>query len=304
MEFAGNPAWSTNTLNLPLSLNPLTFTPTSQLFLVHVAGDGGSSSAFAGMGIQNLIAGSGPIRQELFADSGTTGGTILFANTSRINLGSSEQFRPVNVTALGGSALGAIGGHIVFQDASSSGRSTFNALRAEGASVLGASGGELIFRNNAVTTSTSAITVTGGTALGAAGGQASFQDAVQVEGNVNILAGTGGGLGGRATFRGNAVAGFSVGLYNDGQPRPSAAQKRRPASTTTRVLRARHRTGREPARATAAGALSFTTGRTSTAAAPTPISAACRSTTPAPLPPVPAVGAWCFATTRSSSARD
>ena len=141
VAFSGNPAWSTNTLDLPLSLASLTFTPTAQLFLVHVSGDGGSSLAFTGLGIQNLTAIIGPIRQQLFADAGTTGGTILFANSSGINLGISEQLRPVDVTALGGSALGAIGGHIVFQDDSSSGRQTFSALRAEGASVLGASGG-------------------------------------------------------------------------------------------------------------------------------------------------------------------
>ena len=216
VQFSGNPAWRTNMLGLPLSLNSLTFTPTSQLFVVHVLGDGGSTLAFTGLGIQNLTAGSGPIRQELFADAGTTGGTILFANSSGINLGISDQPRPVDVTALGGSALGAIGGHIVFQDASSSGRQAFSALRAEGASVLGASGGELILRNNAVTTSTTAITVTGGTVFGAAGGQASFQDAAQVEGNVNILAGTGGGQGGRAAFRSDAIAGFSIGLYING----------------------------------------------------------------------------------------
>ncbi len=218
VEFSGNPAWLSNTLDLPLSLNSLTFMPTSQIFFVHVAGDGGSSLAFTGLGIQNLTAITGPIRQQLFADAGTTGGTIVFANSSGINLGTSEPLRPVDITALGGSVPGAIGGHIVFQDASSSGTQTFSSLRAEGASVLGASGGELIFRNNARTTRGSAltITVTVGTAFGAAGGQASFLDAAQVEGNVNVVAGTGGGQGGRAAFRSNAIAGLSIGLYING----------------------------------------------------------------------------------------
>lgn len=216
VTFSGNPAWSTNTLDLPLSLASLTFTPTAELFFVHVSGDGGSSLAFTGLGIQNLTAGGGPIRQALFADAGTTGGTILFANSSGISLGNSGQPRPVDVTALGGSAPGAIGGHIVFQDASSNGSQTFSALRAEGASVVGASGGELILRNNAVTTRSTTITITGGTVLGAAGGRASFEDAARVEGNLNVLSGTGGGQGGRAAFRGNVVGGLSIGLYNSG----------------------------------------------------------------------------------------
>ena len=114
VTFSGNPAWSTNTLDLPLSLASLTFTPTSQIFFVHVSEDGGSSLAFTGLGIQNLTSITGPIRQQLFADAGTTGGTILFANSSGINLGISQQLRAVDITARGGSAPGAIGGHIVF----------------------------------------------------------------------------------------------------------------------------------------------------------------------------------------------
>ena len=82
VEFSGNPAWLSNTLDLPLSLNSLSFMPTSQIFFVHVSGDGGCSLAFTGLGIQNRTAITGPIRQQLFADAGTTGGTIVFANSS------------------------------------------------------------------------------------------------------------------------------------------------------------------------------------------------------------------------------
>jgi hypothetical protein len=185
VRFGGNPAFTTNTVDLSISLASLSFAADSQLFQLHVAGDGGKRLAFSGLGIQNLTATTGPIRQQLFADAGATGGTILFANTAGINLGSSEQLRPVDITALGGV-------------------------------VAGASGGEVIFRNSALATPFTAITVTGGTVIGAAGGQLSFQDSARVQGNVNLAAGADGGQGGRATFRNAAIADFSVGIRNSG----------------------------------------------------------------------------------------
>jgi fibronectin-binding autotransporter adhesin len=213
--FGGNPAWLDNTIDLSLTLGSFTFAADARSFSVHVAGDGGRMLAFDGLGIQNLTAGSGPARQQFFADAGLAGGTVLFKNNAGVNLGSGS-FRPVDITAAGGTAAGAVGGQIVFQDATSTGDNTPIGLIVAGAGVAGAGAGSLVFRNTAIATSTAVIDVRGGTAGGAAGGQASLQDSAQTSASFNVGAGSGGGLGGRALFSGNAAAGFYVVIHNDG----------------------------------------------------------------------------------------
>ncbi len=211
----GNPAHLTSTINLRLTLNSLTFADDSQPFSLHVSGAGSNLLAFSGLGIQSLTGGTGPIRQEFFADAGATGGTILFSGSSGVNLGTNPSYRPVDLTARGGVAAGDTGGSIIFADSSSTGTTTFTALRAEGASVAGAGAGSILFRGSAVATGTATSTVTGGLATGAAGGTVTFQDNTQAGGNVNVQAGSNaGGQGGRAYFRNSAFA--STGLYNDG----------------------------------------------------------------------------------------
>ena len=213
--FGGNPAWLDNTLELSLTLGSFTFAADARSFMVHVAGDGGRMLAFDGLGIQNFSSGSGPARQQFFAEAGLTGGTVLFKNNAGVNLGSAN-FRPVDITAVGGTVAGAVGGQIVFQDASSTGDNTPTGLIVEGATVTGAGAGSLVFRNTAMATSTAVIVVRGGVAAGAAGGQASFQDGAQTSANFNIGAGSGGGLGARLLFSGNAAASFFAVIHNDG----------------------------------------------------------------------------------------
>lgn len=178
------------------------FGADAQAFALHVQGSG-AVLVFDGAGIRNLTAGTGPIRQDLYADAGLAGGSIVFLGHSGINLGDTTTLRPVNLTARGGASVSAIGGHIVFQDDSAS---TFDALRAEGASVLGGVGGDISFRGNALATRTAALTVTGGTVLGAAGAQASFSDLARADAIFNLLAGDNGGRGGRADFSGSIQA--------------------------------------------------------------------------------------------------
>ena len=210
-------AGATTMADLSVSLDTLTFATGAGPFQVHVSGSGGRTLSFSGQGIQNLTGGSGPIRQGLFADAGSAGGSIVFTGASGINLGTGSSYRPVDLTALGGNAAGQVGGRIVFQDQSSTGLSTFNNLRAEGASAAGAGAGELVFRDQAVATRFTALTLTGGTATGTAGAQGSFSGSARVEGIVNVLSGSsGGGAGGRAVFAGNAVAGLTSTLNNQG----------------------------------------------------------------------------------------
>lgn len=83
--FTGAPAFATNTVDSNAALGSLTFGATAQLFNIHVAGS--SALTFTALGIQNLTGSGGPIRQQLFADAGATGGTITFANASGIKLG-------------------------------------------------------------------------------------------------------------------------------------------------------------------------------------------------------------------------
>jgi len=216
LVFGGNPARLHSTINLSLTLNSLRFEADSQLFELHVAGSGGHALAFGGLGIQNLTAGTGPIRQDFFADAGSSGGSITFAGGAGINLGSSGQYRPVNISALGGAAAGEVGGRIVFEGSSSTGTSTFTALRAEGARAGGAGAGSLLLRQAAVSTSTGIVVATGGEGLGSLGGQARFADDSQLQGRLNVLAGVGGGQGARAVFEGRAAALLQASLDNRG----------------------------------------------------------------------------------------
>ena len=204
-------------VDLSVRLDTLTFGIVAGPFQVHVAGSGGRTLSFSGQGVQNLTSGSGPIRQSLFADAGSSGGSLVFTGASGINLGTGTAFRPVDLSALGGRAMGQAGGRIVFQDQSSTGLATFNALRAEGASAAGAGAGEVVFRARAVATRFTTLTLAGGMAAGAAGGDGSFLDGARVEGIVNVLSGSpGGGAGGRAMFAGDAVAAVSSSLNNQG----------------------------------------------------------------------------------------
>lgn len=97
-------AGASTTVDLNVSLDALTFAAGAGPFQVHVSSSGGRTLSFSGQGIQNLTGGSGPIRQSLFADAGSVGGSIVFTGTSGINLGTGSSYRPVDVTALGGSA--------------------------------------------------------------------------------------------------------------------------------------------------------------------------------------------------------
>jgi len=122
----------------------------------------------------------------------------------------------VDITARGGATVGAIGGHIVFQDSSSTSGSTFDALRAEGASVVGATGGEIIFRDAALVTRMTGVVVGGGMSAGALGGRASYQGRAQNTGGVSVRAGQSGGLGGRIESDGNTVFRGTSNIYSEG----------------------------------------------------------------------------------------
>jgi len=205
------------TVDLTVSLDTLSFAAGAGLYPVHVGGDGAYSLGFSGLGIQNLTRSPGPFRQALFADAGSTGGSIVFAGASGINLGTGGDFRPVDLLALGGTLAGQAGGRIVFQDQSSTGLATFNALRAVGAGVAGAAAGQLEFRGSAVAERFTTLTMAGGTAAGATGGLGSFGDSSRIEGIVNMLGGgPGGGGGGRAVFTGAAVAALTSTINNQG----------------------------------------------------------------------------------------
>ncbi|MEO6746044.1 MAG: hypothetical protein ABIS28_20605 [Caldimonas sp.] len=102
----GGAAGVATTVDLSASLDTLTFAAGAGSFQVHVAGGGGRTLSFGGLGIQNLTNGTGPIRQSLSADNGSSGGNIVFAATSGIDLGTGSSYRPVDLTALGGSATG------------------------------------------------------------------------------------------------------------------------------------------------------------------------------------------------------
>jgi len=188
--FAGTPPGATNVVDLSVRLDSLSFDATAGAFRVHVAGDGGRTLAFDGPGIRSLdTLGTAIGRQTFFADAGSMGGTILFTNRSGINVGSAQLARPVDITAQGGSAAGAIGGHIVFQDTSTTGDSTFDVVRAAGATAAGASGGEIIVRDNALLNRLVSVVAEGGSSSGAQGGRATVVGQAQLSGGASILAG-------------------------------------------------------------------------------------------------------------------
>lgn len=173
--FSGAPPRTSSVFDLARSFSSLTFSGDSSLFVTQVLG-GGAQLALSGLGIRAFdTPGTGIGRRIFFADAGSTGGTILFTHSSGVNVGSGQFARAVDITARGGSTAGAIGGHVVFQDRSSTSASTFDALRAEGASVAGATGGEIIVRDNALVTRMTGVVVGGGASAGAsrgAGGRA------------------------------------------------------------------------------------------------------------------------------------
>jgi autotransporter-associated beta strand protein len=206
---------ATSVLDLSRSFASLSFDSDASPFALHVQG-GGALLSFTGQGIRNLSAGSAPIRQDLLADAGVAGGTLRFTASSGINVAAGEAARPVNLTALGGAAVGDIGGHIVFQDQAAAGTVTFDALRAEGATALGATGGEIVLTDHALVGRNAGVTVSGGGVAGAVGAQASFQGFARMEGTLNVLAGSNGGLGARAAFAGSAAAAATVGITHQG----------------------------------------------------------------------------------------
>ena len=138
-----------------------------------MAGSGGHALAFSGLGTSNLTGGTGSLRQDFFADAGSSGGSITFANSAGVNLGPSDSFRPLNITALGGALAGEVGGRIVFEDSSSTDSSTLTALRAEGARTAAAGAGSLLLRQSAVSTTTGIVVATGGEGAGSLGGPCS-----------------------------------------------------------------------------------------------------------------------------------
>ncbi len=214
--FGSTPARTNSVLDSSRSFSSLTFTAGAPQFTTHVLGNG-AQLAFSGEGLLSLDSnGSSLVRQAFFADAGSAGGTIRFTNSSGINLGTPQFARPIDITAEGGAAVGAIGGHIVFQDSSATGNSTFDVLRAQGATVAGATGGEIVFRDNALLTQRASLVVGGGSAAGVLGGQATFQGLAQNAGGVSVLAGQLGGLGGRVDFGGNADALGTSSIYAEG----------------------------------------------------------------------------------------
>lgn len=216
LVFAGLPPRTISLFDLSRTLGSLSFDPDATLFATHVSGDG-AELAFSGPGIRSLDSVGAPRgRQVFFADAGSSGGTILFKNSSGTNIGSYQFARPVDITAQGGSIPGAAGGRIVFQDKATTSDTTFDAFRAAGANVAGASGGEIIVRDDALLKRQSGVTAAGGAASGAPGGQARFLGKAQLAGGASVLAGQSGGLGGRLDFSGNAIALATASIYAEG----------------------------------------------------------------------------------------
>jgi autotransporter-associated beta strand protein len=213
--FGGGAAQLSSVFDMTRTFASLAFTANAQAYALHVQGSG-AVLEFNGTGVRNGTAGSGPIRQDLFADAGMAGGSIVFSGQAGINLGNASDLRPLNLTARGGASSGQVGGHIVLQDDAATSASTFDALRAEGASALGATGGEIVVRGNAVITRTASISVTGGTLPGALGAQASFSGLARVDAIVNVLAGDGGGIGAGVDVSGRATASAYASFNNQG----------------------------------------------------------------------------------------
>ncbi len=216
VAFGGSPARTSSVFDITRIFNSLSFNADAPLLTTYVSG-GGAQLAFSGAGIRSLdILGTAVGRQTIFAESGSAGGTILFTNNSGINVGNALLVRPVDITAVGGSVAGQIGGHIVFQDMSTSSESTFDSVRAAGASAAGASGGEIVVRDDVLLNRSLGIVAGGGSSGGAPGGRANFLGQAQVASGASILAGQAGGLGGRLNFSGNAVALGTSSIYAEG----------------------------------------------------------------------------------------
>ena len=221
LVFSAAPLRTSGALDLARSFGSLTFSADSPLYTALVLG-GGAQLAFSGLGIRafNAVVGTAIGYQRFVAEAGSAGGTVLFTGSSGLNVGSGEFWRAIDITARGGAAVGATGGHIVFQDRSTTGGSTFDLLRADGASMAGATGGEIIFRDTASVTRLTSVVVGGGTSAGALGmapgGRASFQGTAQNTGGVAVQAGQSGGLGGRVDIGENAVILGTSSLYAEG----------------------------------------------------------------------------------------
>ena len=188
--FGGTTARARSSFDLTRSFASLVFAADAPAFSLHVPGSA-AVLTFDGIGIRNNTAGSGPFRQEVFAD----GGSIVFSGKSGINLGDASSLRPVNLTARGG-------GHLVFQDDAATGASTYDALRAE-------SGGDIRFSGRALATRSASITA-------ASGAQASFSGMARADATFNVLAGDISGGGARADFSGRAAASMDASFYNQG----------------------------------------------------------------------------------------
>jgi len=217
--FGGASPRANSVLDLARSFSALGFTTTAQEFTLHVRGDG-ASLRFSGAGIVNLTTASSPTRQQLIADAGAIGGSIVFTQQSGLNVGNAPGLRGVDLLALGGTAAAPVGGRLVFQDQSATGTDTYDALRLDGASAPGATGGSLIFRDNALATRGASIAMFGGSVLGARGAVASFEGQARLEGALTVFAGSNGGEGGRAVLSGTAVAAFSTGINMAGASDP------------------------------------------------------------------------------------
>ncbi len=189
----------------------LSFAVDAQAFSLHVQGNG-ATLAFGGPGIRNGSIATSTFTQDLYADAGSAGGSIVFTGLGGINRDATANLRPVNLVARGGSTAPSVGGQIVFQDQSATGTNTYDGLRADGASAAGGAGGSIVFRDQALATRSSGIAIFGGSVLGAAGAQASFEGQARVEGSLSVFAGSDGGYGARAVFSGTAVAAASTGI--------------------------------------------------------------------------------------------
>lgn len=226
LVFGGSPPWLRSHIDLNLALRSLRFTADAAQFELRVGGSGGHALVFSGgPGIQNLTGGGGPLVQELIAESGAGGGSITFSGASGVNLGNTSDFRPVSISAAGASVadgVGAVGGRIVFEGTSTTGSGSFTALRAHGASVAGGGAGSLLFRESATTGSTGLLTVTGGSTNASVGASAHFVDDSQLQGGLAVLAGSGGGQGGRAHFTGRSGAMLNASIDNIGADHAAA----------------------------------------------------------------------------------
>ena len=145
------------------------------------AGAAGVTLTLAGLGLANDPDPTGPTssRQKFFINgagvAGVAGSTLAFANAATIS-----GLQGVEITARGGTAVGAGGGNLLFRDhaVAVTPGSFGNPSRffAEGGSVAGAAGGTITLRDDARFTVPATIFVNGGSAAVAGGGQLLVQD--------------------------------------------------------------------------------------------------------------------------------